>query len=222
MARVFDRNMFIMLLAIMVGAIIITYFIADIVNRSKIETLTTEHALEIETIEERNINFTDHFMKSSVLLNDAIEDMLYGDYHFDLAAKLWYPNAKYENVINNCTSAMENYLTSHQNFNTSKSFFNDTKAYTSYEKYLEILDLYLGLTGSGAKLTMLRYNASRDLKYIAENLSVATDPMNISELMELFNETLALYDNLYAEELGIYKGYKKEIDEYDFFEEIRE
>ena len=64
MARELDRNMFIMLLSIMIAAIIITYFAADIVRRSEIEKLTTE----IETIEERNINFTDRFLKSSVLL----------------------------------------------------------------------------------------------------------------------------------------------------------
>ena len=228
MAREFDRNMFIMLLSIMIGAIIITYFAADIVRRSEIESLTTE----IETIEERNINFTDHFMKSSVLLDSAKDDRAFGNYHFDLAF-LWYNSALseknsstmelYKNrTIDNCTNAMPNYLNSNNNFEEAKGSFNDTKAYTSYDKYIEILDLYVNLTGSGAKLAMLRYNASVYLKYLAENLTLINGTVtyleNVSELMDLFNETLDAYD----EELEVYEEYKDVIDEYEFFEEIRE
>lgn len=217
MAREFGRNMFIMLLAIMIGAIIITYFVADIINRSKIETLTTKHTEEIETIEVRNINFTNHFIQSSVLLDTAREDRSYGDYHFDLA-RVFYAGGVYQKVIDNCTSAMENYLNSKDNFEISSGYFNETKSYTSYDKYLEILDLYVGLTKSGAKLSMLRYNASKYLKYLAENLSVGVEPVNISELLELFNETMEQY----TQELVIYNGYKEAIDEYQFFVEIRE
>ena len=50
MAREFTKNMFVMLVAIMVGVFIITYFVADIINRSKIETLTTEHVAKIKTL----------------------------------------------------------------------------------------------------------------------------------------------------------------------------
>ena len=217
MAREFGRNMFIMLLAIMIGAIIITYFAADIINRSKIETLTTKQTEEIETIEEKNINFTNHFLQSTILLDTAREDKSYGDYHFDLA-RAFYAGGAYQKVIDNCTSAMENYLNSKDNFEISSDYFNDTKSYTSYDKYLEILDLYVGLTKSGARLSMLRYNASNYLKYIAENLSAGVDPVNISGLLELFNETMQQY----AQELEVYNGYKEAIDEYEFFEEIRE
>lgn len=217
MAREFGRNMFIMLLAIMIGAIVITYFAADIVNRSKIETLSTKHTEEIETIEVRNINFTNHFMQSSVILDAAREDRAYGDYHFDLA-RVFYADGVYQKVIDNCTSAMEKYLNSKDNFEISNGYFNDTKSYTSYDKYLEVLNLYVGLTKSGARLSMLRYNASKYLKYLAENLSAGVDPVNISGLLELFNETMQQY----AQELEVYNGYKEAIDEYEFFEEIRE
>ena len=81
--------MFIMLLAIMIGAIIITFFIADIVNRSKLETLTTEYEAEITTISSKSENFTSYFLKSSVVLDQAREDLSFGNYHFDLAF-LWY------------------------------------------------------------------------------------------------------------------------------------
>jgi predicted DNA-binding protein YlxM (UPF0122 family) len=113
---------------------------------------------------------------------------------------------------------MENYLNSKDNFEISSGYFNDTKSYTSYDKYLEILDLYVGLTKSGARLSMLRYNASNYLKYIAENLSVGVDPVNISGLMKLFNETMEQY----TQELEIYNDYKEKIDGYEFFEEKRE
>ena len=58
MAREFNRNMFIMLLAIMIGIIIITFFAADIIKRSEIETLQSEHTVEIKGIQSRNENFT--------------------------------------------------------------------------------------------------------------------------------------------------------------------
>ena len=217
MAREFTKNMLIMLVAIMIGIFVITYFVADIVNRSKIETLTTKQTEEIETMEVRNINFTNHFLQSTILLDTAREDRSYGDYHFDLA-RVFYASGVYQKVIDNCTSAMENYLNSKDNFEISSGYFNDTKSYTSYDKYLGILDLYVGLTKSGAKLSMLRYNASNYLKYMAENLSAGVDPVNISGLLELFNETMQQY----AQELEVYNGYKEAIDEYEFFEEIRE
>ena len=173
MGREFTKNMFIMLLSIMVGAVIITYFAADIVNRSTIENLTIEHTAEIETITGKNINFTNNFLKSSVLLDLAREYRAFGNYNFDLAF-LWYSSALAERnistielykqrTIDNCTEAMPNYLNSHGNFLESKVSFENTKNYTSYDKYLEILDIYIGLTGSGARLTMLRYNASQYL-----------------------------------------------------------
>lgn len=230
MAREFTKNMFIMLVAIMLGVFVITYFAADIIRRSEVETLTTKIesiTTEKEIAEARNINFTNHFMKSSVLLDAAREDRAYGDYHFDLAL-LFYNTAlsgknsstieSYQaRTINNCTNAMEKYLISHENFISAKGFFNDTKAYTSYEKYREILDLYIGLTGSGAKLTMLRYNASKYLRYMAENLTKIGGLTNISNLLNMFNQTMDLYE----EESGVYDGYKEQIDEYEFFDEMR-
>jgi len=66
MARLFDRNIFIMLLAVMIGFITVTYFVADIVNQSKMDDLTTAHITEMESIEEMNINFTNSFLESSV------------------------------------------------------------------------------------------------------------------------------------------------------------
>ena len=86
MARLFDRNMFIILMAIMIGFITITYFVADIVNQSKIDTLTTAHVSEVEAIEEMNINFTNNFLESSVLLDSAREYRAFGNYHFELAS----------------------------------------------------------------------------------------------------------------------------------------
>ena len=42
MARLFDRNMFIMLLTIMIGALLVTYFFADIVRRTEVESLESQ------------------------------------------------------------------------------------------------------------------------------------------------------------------------------------
>jgi hypothetical protein len=228
MAKEFTKNLFIMLLAIMIGIIIITYFVADIINRSKIETL--EEA--IITVKGMSENFTSYFLKSSVVLDQAREDRAFGNYNFDLAF-LWYQSALYEKNsslmdlykgrgIDNCTNALPNYYNSYLNFEEAKNFFNDTKIY-SEEKHLSILDLYIILTESGSRLAMLRYNASIYLMYLTENLTfdAANNSVfymeNVTDLLGLFEITMQAY----KEEQKKYDQVQEEIDEYEFFDEIR-
>jgi len=224
MARLFDRNMFIILMAIMIGFITITYFAADIVNQSKIDTLTTTHTSEMEAAEEMNINFTSSFLESSVLLDSAREYRAFGNYHFELASLFFTSALSEKNIsimelyknrtIDNCTEAMPKYNISNLNFKTASSFFDNTKKYTEYDGYLELLDLYVNLTESGVRLTMLRYNASKYLRYLAENITVINGTAaldNVSDLMDLFNETIFMYDS----ESEVYDEYEEEIDEYD-------
>jgi len=224
MARLFDRNIFIMLMAIMIGFITITYFAADIVNQSKIDTLTTTHTSEMEAAEEMNINFTSSFLESSVLLDSAREYRAFGNYHFELASLFFTSALSEKNIsimelyknrtIDNCTEAMPKYNISNLNFKTASSFFDNTKKYTEYDGYLELLDLYVNLTESGVRLTMLRYNASKYLRYLAENITVINGTAaldNVSDLMDLFNETIFMYDS----ESEVYDEYEEEIDEYD-------
>lgn len=231
MGREFTRNMFVMLLAIMIGTIIITYFVADTASRSKIETITTHYEGEISTVKGKSENFTSHFLKSSVILDQAREGRAFGNYHFDLAF-LWYKSALYEKNsslmdlykergIDNCTNAMPYYYNSYLNFEEAKKYFNDTKSYTDI--YTTILDLYVNLTDSGSRLTMLRYNASKYLMYLTENLTFdvennnVTYLENVTGLLSLFEETMEAYQ----EELENYEEYQDEIDEYEFFEEDR-
>lgn len=233
MGREFNKNMFIMLLSVMAGIIIITYFVADIVNRSKIETLTTHYEGEITTVKGKSENFTSYFIKSSVILDQAREDRAFGNYHFDLAL-LWYQSALSEKDsslfelyklrdIENCTNAMPYYYNSYLNFKEARNYFNDTKSYTDINKYLNILDLYVGLTESGSRLTMLRYNASIYLMLLTENLTFnpvnnsVTFLENVSGLMAMFAGFMGAYEM----ELDIYESYQDEIDGYEFFEEIR-
>jgi hypothetical protein len=171
-----------------------------------------------------NINFTNNFLESSVLLDTAREYRAFGNYHFDLAS-LFFSSAlsernisimeSYKNItIDNCTKAMPKYNISSLNFKTASNFFDNTKKYTEYGGYLKLLDLYIDLTESGTRLTMLRYNASKYLKYMAENITVINGSAaldNVSDLMDLFNETMGMYGS----ELIIYEGYEEEIDEYD-------
>jgi len=233
MAREFNRNMFIMLLAIMVGVILITFFIADIVNRSKIETLTTEYNTTITTMSSKSENFTSYFLKSSVLLDQARGDLALGNYHFDLAF-LWYNSGLSEDDsstlelyktrgIDNCTEALPIYIYSHDNYLDSKSYFNNTKLFTNYKLYIDILDLYMNLTDSGSNLSMLRYNASIYLMYLIENLTfdeinnTVGYMMNVTDLLMAFGSTMEAYNN----EMENYNNYQNIIDEYEFFEEQR-
>jgi hypothetical protein len=221
MARLFDKNMFIMMVAIMVGIVIITFFIADIVNQSKIDVLTGEHVVEIDDINSRNENFTDYFLQGSVTIDSGREIREVGNYYYDFAL-FWYStaladmtNTSIEKCIENCLSAMAEYSTSYEKFGFSKPFFEDAKTYT--DRYDTILDHYIEFVQAGQTVTMLRYNASNYLRQIAENLTVE-NMENMSMLMELFNETIALYGNA----LGAYEDIKDQIDGFIFFSEIRE
>lgn len=223
MVRIFDRNMFIMLVSIMIGVIVVTFFAADIMRRSEIEgyqdeiqTITTEKQL----IEELSKNFTDHFFKSIGSLDLSREYRADGNTYFDLAASLWYPQGEYEKVMQNCTFSMDNHLFAYENFLNTKVFFGQTGAFTSEEKYLTIIELYMSLSQSGAKMSMLRYNASKYLYSIAENKSLYGDNVNVSDLLDLFNLTNAEY----MMEFAVYTQILDEIEsEYGrFFNPVRE
>ena len=223
MAREFTRNMFIMLVSITVGIVVITYFAADIMRQTQIDTLNIEHKTAIQTITNTNENFTDHFFQGITKMDSAREIREVGNYHFDFAL-FWYTNTRtnitesyIQNCINNCTDAMTSYLAAYKNFNLSKPFFEKARAYTNQSKYLEVLGYYAMFAESGKQITLLRYNASQYLKQAVENLSKG-EMGNVSLLMGLFNETEAAYSGA----VGGYDGYRGQIDEYWFFDTIRE
>lgn len=223
MAREFTRNMFIMLVSILIGIIIITYFVADIVNRSKIETLNLEHTAQIEDINSINENFTNFYLQGTIKMDAAREVREVGNYYFDFAL-FWFNNALVNRTtillnrcIDNCTQAMITYLASYQKFNESKPYFETAKTYTKNARYIEVLGYYVGFAQAGRNITLLRYNASYFLKQAAENLSFG-DLGNFSVLLENFNQTEALY----GDQVGGYNDYKDQIDQFLFFDSIRE
>ena len=221
MARLFDKNIFIMMVSVMIGIIIITYFVADIVNRSKIDDLNVEHGIEIGDINSRNENFTDHFLQASLTMDSGREVREVGNYYFDFAL-FWYntalsnsTNTSINKCIENCENAMSEYRVSQQKFESSKPFFEDAKQFT--DRYEDILNHYISFAQSGVNITTLRYNASNYLRQIAENLTL-NNMVNISMLLELYNETTGLYNDA----LKDYEDWKDDIDGYVFFSEDRE
>lgn len=234
MAREFNRNMFIMLAAIMLGAIIITYFIADIINVSKIDTLTFEHDIEIQDVHSKNENFTDNFLQGSILMDSAREIREVANLNFDFAlfwfngalanANVWFNNKwinttdnLVERCINNCTDAMIKYIASHNKFGESSPYFSNAKTFTQRQRYIEVLGYYNAFSQAGQKITLLRYNSSKFLKLAAENLSFGNID-NVTYIMENFS----FMEGLYQTGLGGYEELKEQIDEYTFFDEIRE
>jgi len=230
MAREFNKNIFIMLLAVMTGVIVITFFIADLQARSQVtEELTYKHTEEIKDLESKNINFTTRFINSLGLFDKAREDRAYGDYNFEVAF-LWYTSALHETdnatfqiyktrVITHCGDAIANYLNSSGNFITAKQKFQQTKDYTHYDVYKNLLDLYVNLTASGSRLTNYRINASTYLTYLSENLTFSDNAVifeqNMTEIYDLFNQTILLYT---TELTDVYKEVEKDIEEeYDIF-----
>ena len=81
---------------------------------------------------------------------------------------------------------------------------------------MSLLDLYVNLSNSGARLTMLRYNASVYLGYLAENITMKNNTVtfisNMSEIQDLLDELIEI---LIPQETGVYDGLKDEIQEYD-------
>ena len=223
MAREFTKNMFIMLVSIMVGVIVITYFVADIINRSTIETLKIEHVGEIQDINSRNENFTNYYLQGSITMDSAREIREVGNYHFDFAL-FWFNNALINistsfihRCIDNCTSAMLNYISSYGKFGESKPYFEKALGYTNKSKYIEALGYYINFSIAGQYITLLRYNASDYLRRAAENLSLGNMD-NFSLLMENFNLT----EDLYMEGLKDYNDLKNQINDYLFCDPIRE
>jgi len=223
MAREFTRNMFIMLVSIMGGVIIITFFVGDIMNRSKIDTLTEQHIIEISDINSRNENFTNYYLQGAVKMDSAREVREVANYYFDFAL-FWFNNAlanQSKNLtkqcIDNCTNAMQKYLGSHENFGKSKPYFINARNYTNNSRYLEVLGYYIGFAGAGQNITMLRYNASDYLRRAAENLSFGNRE-NVSILREMFNLTEQAYQGAQQE----YQEFRYQIDGYIFFSTIRE
>ncbi len=223
MAREFTRSLFIMLVAIMVGAVIITYFVGDIANRSKIDTMTIQHVIEISDLNSRNENFTNYFLQGSVKMDSAREVREVANYHFDFAL-FWFNNALANKTtslallcIENCTNAMEKYLGSHENFGKSKPYFINARNYTNNSRYLEVLGYYIGFAGAGQNITMLRYNASDYLRRAAENLSFG-NMENVTLLLENFT----MIEQIYQEAVQQYQEYRYQIDGYLFFSTIRE
>ncbi len=223
MAREFSRNMFIMLVSIMVGAVVITYFAADIVNRSQIDTLTTLHTQQITNLNSRNENFTNYMLQGSIKMDAARETREvanlhfdFGLYWFDLALKNSDPGLAAQ-CIKNCTDAQIQYLSAAESFNKSIPYFLTATNYTNTSKYLEVIGYYLGFAHAGYNVTLLRYNASGLLRQAAENLSNG-NMENVTLLMENFTSVESAVGGAQQQ----YDGYRQQIDGYLFFSEIRE
>ena len=223
MVRLFDRNMLIMMIAIMAGVVIITFFIADIVNQSEIDTITNDFNVEIMDVHSRNENFTNNFLQGSILMDSSREIREVGNYHFDFAL-FWY-NTALSNFsdgtislcISNCSDAMDNYLSSYESFGKSRPYFQEAAFFTDNENYLEVLGYYVSFAEAGETITLLRYNASRFLRHAAENLSAGN-----MTLVELLMENFSFVQGQYREALKDYEEKKAQIDGYLFFNEIRE
>ncbi len=236
MGRELNKNMIIMLVSIMVGVILVTYFAADIKRQQEnieqekhISSLASEiesKENEIVDVKAKNVNFTNHFLKSSGILDTARENRANGNYNFDVSF-LFYTTALSEknesklnfykaNSLDKSEKAMLNYTWSYNNFLLSKDYFEETKNFTDYESYLSLLDLYIQLSESGARLTKLRYNASLYLSYLVSNLTYVNESVtyvsNVSEVQNLFNQT----EMAYLLELNeVYNELQDEIKEYD-------
>ncbi len=223
MAREFTRNMFIMLVSVMVGVVIITFFLGDIINQSRIDTITLQHVTEITDINSRNENFTNFFLQGAVKLDSAREVREVANYYFDFAL-FWFNSAlanQSSNLttlcIDNCTNAMEKYLAANGNFMKSRPYFINAQNFTNNSRYLEVLGYYIGFAGAGQNITTLRYDASYYLKSAAENLSLGN-----LELVELLMDNFTSVELEYQEAVQKYQEYRYQIDGYIFFSTIRE
>ncbi len=233
MPREFNRNMFIMLVSVMIGIIIVTFFVADIMKNIEWEEKEQQHQTQMDTLESKNTNFTTRLLSSLSHLDKARELRASGNYHFDLAY-VWYTSAinedenqtfnTYKNsTIENCYLAIENYSIGYDNFGVAKNMFSNTLNFS--DTFSNLVELYVNITNSAARLCLLRNNASMYIIYLAENLTFrdggAEFMNNMSNITDLLNNTLIKYLN----ELKNYNELEDLIEkEYNIvgFSEIRE
>ena len=232
MERLFDRNMFIMLLSIMVGVIIITYFVADIMKNAELEKQAEEHKIEIKDLQTKNLNLLSNILSSIGDLIRSSNCRVTGNYYFDLAS-IWYTTAlsetniseleKYKTLIyDSCDDAIYNYNLSNVNYVVAKTKFQFTLT-ESTEEFKDLIGLYVNLTDKGAELANLRINASTYLRYLAENVTIKNNTVtfmtNVTEIQELFNITVGLYGVLETEYSMIEEEIEKEYNIIGFSEE---
>lgn len=212
-----------MLIAIMLGAVVITFFAADIVNRSQITMINTQHDLEMTDLRSQNENFTDYMLQGSIKLDAARETREVANYYFDFGL-YWFNLALNGGNLSRAGLSMENttmaagqYLNALANFKLAPPCFVNARNFTNTSKYLEVIDYYLGFAQAGENITKLRYNASLLLHSAAENLS-AGNMENVTALMENFSSVEGQVQDATQD----YNDYRNQIDGYLFFSEIRE
>lgn len=234
MSRIFDKNMFIMLFSIMIGVIIITFFVADIMRRSDIEELEKEHVMEIQNIEKKNLNFTSSFLSSMGDLDRARENRAEGNYYFELAS-IWYSSAWSESneskmntykssSIDNCENALLFYKLSYNNFLVAKTHFEKTKELVDNDyNFLNLLDLYMNLSDSAANLSNLRIQSCIYLEYLAENITMVEGKVefliNMSEIQDLYNQSIESYNLEFNKYNQIDEAIEREYDIFGFSED---
>jgi hypothetical protein len=112
---------------------------------------------------------------------------------------------------------MNLYLTSKDNFNQSKPYFETATTFTEKPNYIEVLGYYVTFAQTGENLTMHRYTSTQYLKHAAENLSIG----NMESIIILM-ENFTIFEDIIEGLQGNYDEQQQQIDEYLFFDEIRE
>jgi len=223
MEFVTNKNMVLLYTLIFIIGIVATYFAVNTINSGKInemsdninelETIVKTKNNEIESLRQDGENFTYHLLESMSLLDVSREIRANGNLFFDYAARIWFPQGKYQKVINNCSKAMNNYSSASEKFDLAEEYFFNTKSYTNVSSYQNILDLYIELSHSGYKLSMLRYNASVLISEIAEKLLNESYSENNTDLIGEFNVTLMQFDSMYQQALTQNQEIINEIEE---------
>ena len=234
MARIFDKNMFVMLLSIMVGVVVITFFVADIMKNTALEKQAEEYEVEIEDIQTRNINLLSNILSS---IGDLIRSNNYrteGNYHFDLAT-IWYSTVLSETnltemeyykslIYSACDDASFNYNLSKVNYEVAHLKFQSVLS-QSTEEFEELLTLYVNLTAKGSELAELRIDASKYLRYLTENITIINNTVafenNMTDIQDLLNSTLNDIEELEMQYAEIEEEIEKEYNIIGF-SEIRE
>jgi len=220
------KNLLIALMTIIIIICLIFYFFTYNRYNSEIEYLNKTYINEIKSIEEKNNNFNNIFLESLILEDSATRDRLHGNYYFDLA-RIYYNETlnqldeikmnEYKNMTKlNCEEAIKIYLISSQNYQISKTFFNKSKKFTDNINYLNLIDIYINLTNSGERLSILRYNASILLQKLSDNITFidgSVDQGNVTILLNLYYQNLTLYN----QEILIYEDLLDKIEEFDLF-----
>ncbi len=188
----FDVNLFVLLLAVMLVSITMTYILADYRNRTAMHTLTVRYEYEISNITAKTERFFDNFSIALNYIDIARSDMENGLYHIELS-KYYLETGSYNLSKNEGKGAFYYYNESNRFFNSSIPRIISAKPHATGD-YQILMDLYMNYTNIAKNLTMIGKEMSTESSS-ASSMYLEGNSGNGEKMFDNFLDTYGEYKN---------------------------